>query len=611
MESIRQIQGDWIATISALDASNNPVTLYFSDKGYRDDSGRYFESRMKQPAVINISGNDGGLLKVMGSSSTGEIILNNIDGRFNYLADYALDGRDCILQLISPQGVVTTWFRGMVTRNYERGNEVSLTLKSLSESLDTPLALSRYLGTGGVEGTASIAGNVKPRVYGSPLNCTPILCLDTSLVYQVSDSATTTITGVFDKGSALTLGVVRASLALLLSTTPAAGTFDTYQGYFRLGSVGAQQITCDATDTLILAGDVFNQICTTIQFSSGQRIIGEQPVIVNSVTHEYQISVRAGCVIDDVFNNGTRFTWDGVSYGTITDLRNATITAGFYGKFQGSFIVKPLIDSQYPFGEIALGTITCNATDTTITYADTKTITVNPTAITILNSVGQIGLFISSDTTVRDVLDKIVKSCGGYYWLGDRADVSTSYNTNLVNAALYQEPSATADLTLYAYRIEGSTITRTATGAGENGLPLYSIVANYGKNETVQTDVLGTTTAARKSLVAVASKIQESADLAVKNIHPQALRLSFESLLVSQVNTQTVTDRLLTLFKKRFDVVTLTYFFDELPRLTIGMTVKLLYPRLGYAAGVNMVVAGYKVNVQLKSVEFNLIGHKL
>ena len=122
--------------------------------------------------------------------------------------------------------------------------------------------------------------------------------------------------------------------------------------------------------------------------------------------------------------------------------------------------------------------------------------------------------------------------------------------------------------------------------------------------------MLGAATQAQRALVSVASKIQESADLNVKKRHGQSLRLTFDSLLISQANAQTVTDRLLALFKKRFDVVTLTYFFSELPRISLGMTVVLTYPRLSYD-GVNMVVVNYTVDVQLKSVVFVLAGYRI
>jgi hypothetical protein len=607
-----QIQGDWIATISALDALDNPITLHYSDKGYKDPvSGLYYDSRMTQPARIRIGANDGGLLKVMNPPSTGEIILANKDGRLNGLLDYSFDGREVALQLVAPDGQVTTWLKGITTRFYQDGTDMKLTLKSLSESLDLPLNQARYSGGGGVEGlTTDIMGNVKPRVYGSPPNVTPVLCYAALGIYQVSDLTTTTVTAVYDKGVAITLGVTRASLAALIATSPTAGTFDRFQGYFRLGTMTVQQITCDANDTVSDAGDVFEQVCSSITFSTPRDVVGEIPVLTDAPTHKYQLSASATCVITSVYDNGTRLEFEGF-YADLAAYNATAPSAGKWKSYQGKIRISPKIDTQYPYAEIPLGTITCNATDSAVVLTDTYTATVNALAISRLNACGAIGLYLNSEVTIRSVLDQICKSCGAYWWFGDSENVEV-YNTNQLNAQIYQEPSATPDLTLYPYRTEGSTIARTSTGIGENGLPIYSVVANYRKNWTVQTDVLLATPQARKAIIAVDSLVQESADLAgTKARHPQSTRLTFESLLNSQTDAQAVTVRLLNFLKKRCDVVELEYIYSELPRTWLGMTVKLYYPRFSYNDGVSFILVSSEVDVLLKTVKMRLMGYKV
>lgn len=615
-----QIQGDWVAIISALKADDTPTTLYFSDKGYKDPTtGQYYDSRMRQPARINVTGNDGGLLRVMNAKSVGEIILTNIDGKLNYLLDYSFDGREATLQLISPAGVVTTWFKGIVTRFYQQGNDLQLTLKSLTESLDLPLVQQRYQGTGGVEGLATdIKGNIKPRVYGSVTNATPTLCYATSGIYQVSDLDTCVIENVYDKGVALTLGVTRATLADLIATAPAANVYDRFQGYFRLGTMTVQQITCDATDRVSvgsgtvagLAGDVFKKICDTITFSTPRDIFGESPVILDNVLHKYQLSASTTCQIIDVFDNGVRLVNEG-SYASDTEFNSTAPAKGKWRSWQGKIRITPKDDTQYPFAPLTLGVITVNAKDTAVVFTDTFPVTVNTAAISTLNAVGTIGLYLNEDRTIRDTLDEICRSCAAYWWFGD-SDSQLVYNVNQINAKLYEEPSATADLTLYPYRTIDSSVTRTATGIGENGLPYYSVLSRYGKIYTVQTDVLGATTQARKALVAKEFLIEESADLTTtKKRHPQSTRLEFNSLLVNQSEVAVVTNRLLNFFKKRCDVVDLSYVFSELPLLKLGMTIKLVYPRLGYSNGVNMRLISYETDVQQQTVTMRLIGYRV
>ena len=607
-----QIQGDWIATISALGENDVPITLYFSDKGYKDPvSGLLYKSNMTQPARIRIGANDGGLLKVMNPASTGEIILENVDGRLNYLLDYSFDGREVTLQLVAPDGKVMTWLKGISTRFYQDGSNLNLTLKSLSESLDLPLNQARYSGAGGVEGLMTdIVGNVKPRVYGTVVNATPILCYASIGIYQVSDLTTTTVTAVYDKGGALTLGVTRADLAALIATSPAAGTFDRFKGYFRLGTMTVQQITCDANDTVSNAGDIFNQVCSSIKFSTPRDIVGEIPVLTDAPTHKYQLSASVTCVINAVYDNGVRLDFEGF-YADLTAYNATAPSAGKWKSYQGKIRISQKISTEYPYAEVPLGAITCNATDSAVILTSTYSVTVNALAISRLNAVGAIGLYIGSEITIRDVLDQICKSCGAYWWFGDSENMAV-YNINQLNAQIYQEPSATPDLELFPYRTEGNSITRSSTGIGENGLPFYSVVAHYRKIWTVQTDVLLSTPQAHKAKVAVDSLVQESADLAgTKARHPQSTRLVFESLLNSQANAQFVTDRLLNLLKKRCDVVELEYIFSELPRTWLGMTVKLYYPRFSYDNGVSFILVSSEVDVLLKTVKMRLMGYKL
>jgi len=612
-------QGSWIATINCLDASNIATALYFSDDGYKSSDGRYYASRMKQPAKITVAGNDGGLLNVMQQSSIGEIELDNTDGGLDYLNDFKLDGRDCTLQLVFNE-VVTTWFKGIITRINQKGNSIYLTLKSLTEALDTPLVLARYAGTGGVEGTTTdVMGNVKPRVYGTVINATPVFCFAASQVYQVSDLTTTTVSDVYDKGILQTLDTVNqpsvVSLATLLSVTPATGKYTKFQGYFRLGSIGASQITCSATDTVTLAGDVFKKIGNSVLFSSGKRIIGEQPVLLDATTHYYQMSAGADYVINKVYNDGTKLKF-GVER-TTNDLATVAPAVGKYDTYQGYFRINPQLQTIPDAGTglylpITLGLITANATDNSVLFDSTYSIRVNETSITgavaVLNTCGNIGIYINSDTTVRAVLDNILKSVGGFWWFGDATNLA-SYTKNVLNAALYQSPSTTPDITVKNYQIVSAE--RAATGVAPNGLPFYSIVANYNKVETQQSDVLAMTTDAWRARVLKGSIIKESADLNVKSYHPQATRLTFESALKLDTDISSVTDRLLLQFKTRCDIVSLSCYFSEIPRLTLNMTVKVLYNRLGYSQGVSFRLMGYELDIKRKSVTMQLMGYKI
>ncbi len=129
----------------------------------------------------------------------------------------------------------------------------------LSYLYDLPLQQTKYLGTNvgatGLEGLATtIQGNPKPVLLGYVANISPILCQEQQLIYQVDDGgAILPMTlKVYSQYNPVTVGVQRASLALLLSTTPTASTYDWYAGtegwYFRLGSGIVGRITCDVSE---------------------------------------------------------------------------------------------------------------------------------------------------------------------------------------------------------------------------------------------------------------------------------------------------------------------------------------------------------------------------
>lgn len=625
----------WIATIGVLDETYTPKTLYFSDDGYIDSLGIYYEARMRQPAIVNITGNDGGLLEVMSSNSVGEIELDNTDGELDYMANYAIDGRDCTLQLVNDDGTITTWFKGIVTKQYQRGNNIYLTIKSLSEALDTPFSVNRYDGSGGTHGVEGVAtdirGNVKPRVYGKVINATPVLCNSKLGIYQVSDLSTCTITAVYDKGVQLTPEATpRASLQALtgytngateVDTPPSAGTYSYYQGYFRLGSMQIQQVTCSAQDDVYMAGEVFSKICNTISFSSGQRTIGEVPVTLSGVAYRYQASASTTIVINNVFNDGTPLDYFGTPYASLSDFNANPPPAGQWRDYQGYFRLTPPIDDQSydsvnnRWNDIIIGKVTYNATDSAITYATTQTIAVNTDSVygvtAVLNNLGPIGIYINSDITVRELLDRIVLSGGAFWWFGDALNVS-NYTSNKMNAALYAEPSSTPDITIENWQI--ISVERQSTGVSKNGIPVYSVLARYDNIETVQTDVYGVVSdnfRAWQARLLIGSLINESADLQVKLKHPQSTRLEFNSLCHDQSTINARTTAMLNYFKKRCDIVDAVAYFDELPKITLNMTIRLYYNRLGYKDGVNFRLMGYEIDIKRKRVTMRLMGYKL
>lgn len=265
---------NWIATIGALDENDVGVTLRFSDMAYIDDSGNYYDNRMTQPALIQVSPSDGGVFSVFSSPSIGEIELLNVDGVLDYLADYAVDNGQIVLSLVDDAGQKTDYLTGKVESLEWRGDKVYFIVRSMNEVLTRNHPTTKYDGSNvlpaGVEGVATdIKGNIKPKVWGDVKNASPIFVNTSRLIYQFSDRQSATVSSVYDKGAALTLGTTYtwANFATFQTAAVTAGQFNRCAGYVKLGATPVGTVTGDCADSSTLAGDVIEQILTDVSLT--------------------------------------------------------------------------------------------------------------------------------------------------------------------------------------------------------------------------------------------------------------------------------------------------------------------------------------------------------
>ncbi len=257
----------WTMVCAALDGSGIAKTLRFSDNKYIDASKNRYISRLVQPALVTVSPSDGGVLGIFAAASVGELELINNDGYLDYLADYAFDGRDVTVALMNDATVLRSETY-VASKMQERSGRIFITLRTLYDTLNTPHPFDVYAGNNslpaGVEGVSTdIKGNSKPKIFGDVRNLSPVLVNTSKLIYQACSRTTTLIGDVRGNGSVLTHDTPDyASLAAMEATAPAAGHYKCFQGYFRLGSNPVGEITCDAYDSVINAGDVMAAILT-------------------------------------------------------------------------------------------------------------------------------------------------------------------------------------------------------------------------------------------------------------------------------------------------------------------------------------------------------------
>lgn len=128
---------------------------------------------------------------------------------------------------------------------------ISFNLRDRLALLEKPVC-TQYAGTGNEEGPVTLAGQPKPRVYGSICNIEPVLVDSSNNIYQVSDKPYTEPHWVWDKRAALspTSNAVNevADFVALQGAAVAGGFFSrlSNSGMFKLAAAPTGRLTVDA-----------------------------------------------------------------------------------------------------------------------------------------------------------------------------------------------------------------------------------------------------------------------------------------------------------------------------------------------------------------------------
>lgn len=234
-----------------------------------------FECRLSDPVLVKLAAYSNALTSGSSSSGVGEVIINNPDNFYGYLANYGFDGREIVVRFgelgaAYPSAFTTILLGTMVAPKFDR-TKITLRIRDNHELLSKPLLTTTYAGNNslpaGLEGVAGdIKGRVKPRVYGQVFNIPPVFVNTSRLIYQVSDNAVNSVDAVYDRGASLTKGADYTSQVDMETNAPAAGNFRAWPagGYFRLGSSPAGEITADVTQGATTADRTVAKILNSI-----------------------------------------------------------------------------------------------------------------------------------------------------------------------------------------------------------------------------------------------------------------------------------------------------------------------------------------------------------
>lgn len=223
-----------------------------------------------------------------------------------------------------------------------------------------------------------------------------------------------------------------------------------------------------------------------------------------------------------------------------------------------------------------------------------------------------VGIYISSDRTVAEVLDDIAASVGAWWTF----DVLGRFRTGRLVAPAGDAVAVLAPLSVLD-AVDTDTfdliaLERVASADEGRGLPVWRVVVEYAKSYTVVSlgEASSSAPAAETNFVARELRGVTASDASVKDKHPLAPTLTRTTCLTSQADAEAEAARLLALYKVRRDTWRATIPFDAAAAtvLDLGALVTLKASRLGLGAGRLVVILGLTVDAAAGTAELILWG---
>ncbi len=221
------------------------------------------------------------------------------------------------------------------------------------------------------------------------------------------------------------------------------------------------------------------------------------------------------------------------------------------------------------------------------------------------------GIVIKSET-YRQALDMLSASFGGWY----APNRLGQYNVKQIKA-----PTGTPDATfrrfIYPevatagdYRIE--TLERVVSNDDGRGVPAWKITVNYLRMWTVQAadSIAAAVTEANRAKFSREYRSVTAEDTTVKEQYPEAVELSFDTVLINETDAQALANHLLTLYGVKRNLYRLTASYDAslAAAIDLGDVVKIFYPRFGLDAGQLFNIHGILYDARAKTVELECWG---
>jgi hypothetical protein len=461
-----QVTGVTLSNVAAATCTiSGLVDRYFSTGGYNTTptdtpANRHYEDGVENALSFTRTMYDGTKIGGRSIPGRGDIVLHNLNGRFDGYRSWGWAGRRVTVELGATSfarnefGVIFVGVTAGVSLSDDR---FSISVRDLTELLNQALYAPRYRGTGGYEGGIDLLDQVKPICIGKCQNIEPVPLgiIDGRFTYQFHDGAVAAYDSgwhqVRDAGVPLTY----------VASSPAAG-----------------QWTLDATRGLIIIGGGEPALLTADVIGTSDA--STEPSAARAM--EYLVLRRLA------LDSGGSITSVSIGTGSKTFTVRDTLPFGIGGYALISRTAAP--DQYWMLGTVTGwtgGSLTVNVTasagvgtfsDWTVTKIGLLASEIGPgTGGDVFDELhtantAPVQVYIRDGANALDVLDEIAKSIGAFYGF-DRA--------GLFDAGLFLAPTGTPVLS-----IDGDTamegLQREDTSA-----PAWRVSLGYGRNFRVAT----------------------------------------------------------------------------------------------------------------------------
>lgn len=633
---------DTIISLNCLDDSDTPTTIYFSKFGFIDNGASpnpiLYKRAILNSLTLSIAPDDGGVLSVFNTASVGDISIGNVDGAYDYLKDYAFDGRSVTVSAVINNTIYPVFIGTAGVPEFTL-SEIVFSLRAIEETLSDNIELLTYAGDNvlplGLEGSAdTIKGNVKPELYGDCRNITPKLVNQSLNIYEVSSLSNCRIKAVYDTGAILsnyktaaayTAGVSTVNVHKGLGDLPVGAEFyfDNHNTLYTIssplsgGTIGfTPTLTANVPkDTPVAVTNFYaDETTTNLQYvnyivdgsvtkgsasipvtaGTGTITAGDNIIFNNHLKmYEVQTTLTAGVIVLTVGVN------EDLLDGTVVQVvgvKNPVL----WGAYKGYFRL-----SSPPAGEITVDAVSIDGSKNVHKAGDILNLICNKIGVTAdstfvadLNTCGYIGLYLNDSRSKIDIIREIVKSTASYFY----------FVADTLFGQLFNSPSVTADFEITDSQILDGSFSFIAAGLGSNKIPIYSLNVNFDKIETVQTSFAGI--ASNQWMERLKNQYRKQSFINTSTLTRHLLSLTLDIDTIARIRSEVNTNfnRLFNLIKVKRDVFSLSVASHDILTYELGQTVKITSSRFGLSSGKNFILIGVDVDDNSNNKTFRFLG---